>query len=684
MATGRPVGTMFAEIDLDSTKIEQGLKRVHDQLVNNTVKTEDAYKNLGIKSDQVYAMMRDNAIQSLEYIKTKTLSSKEEIIRAEQAAAAKIKQIDTEMHGNRTSMIDSIKKNWLVATAAMAAASMAASQAWNMLDKAAEFERMNISIDKMAKGFGSSSSGLVAGIKEASTGLISVENATKMAGEAMIKGFDPKTLTQFAAAAKTLAAYSGETAEDVFTKLVESITTGRERAIKKLVGIMELENRYSKDQIENMTDLEKAHAKANMVFERTAEIQHKMGSEFDYAADKIERQKIKMQDLHLQAGQRSLEYAKTALNEAETLGGMFEWLGTRAYDMFNSDAKTGTPKIAVSHGKTTAPAATPKLSTSHGAELEATKKALADIGTEQKKVIEGAANWEKANQKLLTSTQDVLKVYEQYLGKGSSEYLALREVVNKTTIELEDKKIKSLFEMNLVEQKKVTQSELDEYNGLYVKEKKLTTERTGEISRLLGTMNQVRNAQRFALEQKFLSEVKDATLSAQEEIKAAITKSWADLEAQKLAISTAAANKAYAAWQAAEGASQVGSAASMGWTFNEETGQWDRASAPSGGPAASGSSINLGTFTGLPVGPGSGGSWKPMSGIGSYASGTDYVPRTGLYQLHQGEKVIPAGGSGMVYSPNIYITGVNDPGELARQLVKPMAQELRRLAQIVA
>jgi hypothetical protein len=33
---------------------------------------------------------------------------------------------------------------------------------------------------------------------------------------------------------------------------------------------------------------------------------------------------------------------------------------------------------------------------------------------------------------------------------------------------------------------------------------------------------------------------------------------------------------------------------------------------------------------------------RPASAETSYAIGTDYVPRTGLYQLHQGEAVIPA------------------------------------------
>lgn len=58
--------------------------------------------------------------------------------------------------------------------------------------------------------------------------------------------------------------------------------------------------------------------------------------------------------------------------------------------------------------------------------------------------------------------------------------------------------------------------------------------------------------------------------------------------------------------------------------------------------SGSGSSINLESWGGLPGGL-----------LGSYATGTNYVPKTGPYLLHQGERVTPAGEGSPAYSVSV-------------------------------
>lgn len=61
--------------------------------------------------------------------------------------------------------------------------------------------------------------------------------------------------------------------------------------------------------------------------------------------------------------------------------------------------------------------------------------------------------------------------------------------------------------------------------------------------------------------------------------------------------------------------------------------------------------------------------------FGSYATGTDYVPRTGPYLLHQGEQVIPAGeGGGVTIAPTIHIDSRADSAYVRQQVYLGMQQ----------
>ena len=66
--------------------------------------------------------------------------------------------------------------------------------------------------------------------------------------------------------------------------------------------------------------------------------------------------------------------------------------------------------------------------------------------------------------------------------------------------------------------------------------------------------------------------------------------------------------------------------------------------------------------------------------LGGYATGTDYVPRTGPYLLHQGEAVVAAaqnraGSSGVTVTGGITINAVTtDPKQLAKQLYSELQQ----------
>ena len=63
--------------------------------------------------------------------------------------------------------------------------------------------------------------------------------------------------------------------------------------------------------------------------------------------------------------------------------------------------------------------------------------------------------------------------------------------------------------------------------------------------------------------------------------------------------------------------------------------------------------------------------------LGSYASGTDYVPQTGLYQLHRGEKVVPANENINNGNVTINIT-VNSSDKSDKDVARVIAMEVKK------
>ena len=164
----KPIGTMYAEIDLNMTKAEANLARLHKTLVDGTVKVEDAYKSLGIKSDRYYENQRRTAQAAVDFIKNKTISSLEEIQRAEKAAASKIAKIDEEQFGKRVSTLNALKSHWLAVSAAIAAGMVTASKIWDMAKAGASFDEQAGFLDNLAKKYKTTADTIISEMDRAS------------------------------------------------------------------------------------------------------------------------------------------------------------------------------------------------------------------------------------------------------------------------------------------------------------------------------------------------------------------------------------------------------------------------------------------------------------------------------------------------------------------------------------
>jgi|GEM_PF-6617826 len=185
---------------------------------------------------------------------------------------------------------EAFKKNWLEVTAGIYAAWKALQKMWDFMQQAAELDEAMATLDALTRQYGITANDLVSKIGLASQGLIGMGAAARVAGDALVKGLRPEQLTQMASWAVTLSDIKGGaiSTSEAFQMLSESIATGRERGLKALVGIVDLESKYG-DLASRMTQAEKAQAMYSIAAERMGAVQKTVGEQALSSADRLER-----------------------------------------------------------------------------------------------------------------------------------------------------------------------------------------------------------------------------------------------------------------------------------------------------------------------------------------------------------------------------------------------------------
>ena len=198
---------------------------------------------------------------------------------------------ETEKLAGRTqSLTQRLKSHWAEVSVGIYAAVKAFQSIWGLMEKAAQTDEAMASLDALTRQYGMTAQDLVAKIEQESKGLIGMGAAAKVAGDALMKGLGPEQLAQIASWSVSLSHIKAGTVStaDAFEMLSQSIATGRERGLKALVGIVDLEQKYGK-YADTMSKAEKAQAMYTIVAERMGQVQATLGPDLDSAADRMER-----------------------------------------------------------------------------------------------------------------------------------------------------------------------------------------------------------------------------------------------------------------------------------------------------------------------------------------------------------------------------------------------------------
>ena len=262
MAKGTPVGTAFGEIDLDSTKLEKGLQRTNEALSTGAIKVEDVYKSLGIKSNAVYDSMRANATKAADYIKNHTTASTEEIVRAEQAAAAKISAINKQQYGERiaqiksqheafaeasarqialteqqavsqSSILSGLKEHWMAFSADAVAGYMAFEKGMEYVKLGAKVEQIEESFSRVGASSGFATEELLANLKRAAAGTVADAEIMQSAVKGMVLNLDPEQLVHIMEVARVAARYAGTDVQTAFQDITNAIGTQMPRGLRQ-------------------------------------------------------------------------------------------------------------------------------------------------------------------------------------------------------------------------------------------------------------------------------------------------------------------------------------------------------------------------------------------------------------------------------------------------------------------
>lgn len=286
-------GKIFVQVELDDKKFKTSLANMPSDAKATASGIETVWRTLGTQSEAAFNAQRTAYKNALTLIKNDVNSTKADIVRAEEAAAAKIKGIDTQQFGERTSMLSTFKSHYIAITASIAVAVGAISKAWDLAKAGADYKEQEGILNNLARKYSTTSDEIVDAMEAASDGLVSRADLMSVALGGLAKGLDPSQLTDLADAARLLGDTVGMNATESLKQLTTALETGRTKGLKMFMGsAIDLESTMG-DLYSKMTETEKTQALYNITMIEAAKLQAQQTGEVSDAADQIERLEAK-------------------------------------------------------------------------------------------------------------------------------------------------------------------------------------------------------------------------------------------------------------------------------------------------------------------------------------------------------------------------------------------------------
>lgn len=331
---GQSIGTVFVELDLDASRYTKSQQRLYKDATQVSLGIEDNFRKLGIKSSAEFDLMRAKITNSYDMIKNSSKATANDIIRAEQAKNAQLKALNDQQYGHQTTMLESLKKNWLAATAAITAAYIALNRAWNYSEQAAQYEQSRQAFRSMAQSMGADAEQTFTRVRELSGGLIDNKSLQESMNKAVSLGIPIEKLGDLMLIARAKSRDMGITTTQAFN----DIATGIGRASPLILDNLGLTlkvgtaNEQMADSlgktVQQLTDKEKKQAILNATLQAGKEALSRHNLEVLTTKERLDSLRVTITNLQLMLGQGLIRAAGAAV-------GAFQWLSAGVLQLTN-------------------------------------------------------------------------------------------------------------------------------------------------------------------------------------------------------------------------------------------------------------------------------------------------------------------------------------------------------------
>ncbi len=263
-------------------------------------------------------------ISAVNYI----ISAQDVSGEAIQKATTGIKKFeaDTKTHTDRMKEHWNVfHSNWLKVTAGIAAATVTMMKAWDLAEKAAQFEEQQRGLQALASQYGTTADAVTRMAKEAVQGQLSLVESSKLAARALTIGLNPQQMAAFLEVSERLTDVVGGDIPAAFEAMERAAATGRARGLVQygiVVDLNQVLKKYAdahgiaKESISAHTAMQ---IRANAIMEEAKRVTDRFGEGTDTTADKMNRMRATVEDLQLMLGQGLVRAGLAAV-------GVFDWL----------------------------------------------------------------------------------------------------------------------------------------------------------------------------------------------------------------------------------------------------------------------------------------------------------------------------------------------------------------------